>query len=258
MFTRSDCPLGRVWPLRSTRPGAALGQPPAHAPARARERVVGHGREALLVLAQREQQVGDAVRRRQVGVGHPHAPAVHAAAGRGRAARPPPPRATRRARRAPVTRPVRACRSRASWPTRSPSRPSAVALGRRRRARARGLTTFAPAVGVELGDRPGVGEQDHRRPGTSAGSSESRSTAGGERTARCGATVVAVHERACVSAAGAASIARPPVDRRGLGRGHAGAAAQPPAIGRRRITSSASSGSSLTCSPAPRPWLTTA
>ena len=49
---------------------------------------------------------------------------------------------------------------------------------------------------------------------------------------------------------------RPPVDGRGLGEDRGGA--HPPAIGRRRITSSASSGSSRTCSACPSPVLTTA
>jgi hypothetical protein len=43
-------------------------QPPAHPPARAGERVVGHGGEPGLVLAQGEQQVGDAVGGREVRV----------------------------------------------------------------------------------------------------------------------------------------------------------------------------------------------
>src|SRR4051794_9474013 len=44
-----------------------------------------------------------------------------------------------------MTSPVRACSSRASWPTRSPSRPSAVRSGPSA-ARRRGLTTFAPRL----------------------------------------------------------------------------------------------------------------
>ncbi len=69
-----------------------------------------------------------------------------------------------------------------------------------------------------------------------------------------------VRERAQRPAVAAAAQARgvdprPPVDGRGLGED---GRHQPPAIGRRRITSSASSGSSRTCSACPSPALTTA
>ena len=57
-------------------------QPAPHAPPRAAEGEVGDGREAVLVGAQREQQVGDPVGRRQRAVLDVHAPAVHAAAAR--------------------------------------------------------------------------------------------------------------------------------------------------------------------------------
>ena len=56
------------------------------------------------------------------------------------------------------TSPVRACSSRASWPTRSPSSPSADRSGAVPRPRARPHDVGA-AARVELRDRPGVGEQ---------------------------------------------------------------------------------------------------
>ena len=103
-----------------------------HAPGRAGEREVGHGGQPGLVGAEREQQVRRAVGRGQAGSGTP----THQQSTRGRPSRP------RRTSRAPVgptshvprrpgssTSPVRVGRSRASWPTRSPSSPSAVASG---------------------------------------------------------------------------------------------------------------------------------
>ena len=116
----------------------------------AAEREVGHRGEARLVLAQREQQVRRAVGRRQLAVDL-HAPAVDAPAARAaRAARPPRP--TSQAPSAPRSSasPVRACRSRASWPSRSPSRPSAVRSGASP-ARGRGRTTFAPRFAYSAG-----------------------------------------------------------------------------------------------------------
>ena len=71
---------------RAPRRGRArigAGQAPADAPRRAGEGVVRDRREALLVLAQRQQQVGYPVGRRQLAVRGPHAEAVHPpAAGR--------------------------------------------------------------------------------------------------------------------------------------------------------------------------------
>ena len=60
----------------------ALRQPAPHAPGGAREGVVGHGGEALLVLAQGEQQVRDPIRGRQLGIRRRDAEAVHAPAAR--------------------------------------------------------------------------------------------------------------------------------------------------------------------------------
>ena len=102
----------------------------------------------------------------RLGVVDAHAPAVHAPAARAheQRARPPPP-ARRRAPRARARARCAACRSRASWPTRSPSRPSGGALGRRVRAAAAGASDVRAALGVELGDDPGVDERDHRHRG---------------------------------------------------------------------------------------------
>ena len=62
-----------------------------------------------------------------------------------------------------VTRPVRACSSRASWPTRSPSSPSAgppprASPSRRRRGR----TTFAPRLACSSGIAQRVRERERR------------------------------------------------------------------------------------------------
>ena len=122
-------------------------QPPAHAPARAAEGEVGDGGEALLVLAQREQQVRDAVagRQRRASARCTHQQCTRRPPGATSSAPASPTSQTPSAPRS-STSPVRACSSRASWPTRSPSSPSAVALRRRRRPRGCGLTTFAPRL----------------------------------------------------------------------------------------------------------------
>ena len=75
-----------------------------HPPGGPRERVVCDGREALLVLAQGQQQVRDAVRARQLRVRRLHAVGVHPAPAR-------PARATRPHRR-PATRPAGRARAR--------------------------------------------------------------------------------------------------------------------------------------------------
>ena len=120
--------------------------PAADAPARAAEGQVGHGGEALLVLAQRQQQMRGAVGRRQRRRRR-RARTSSARGGRpgGRAARPPPPRATRRARRArargPCARAARAPRGRRG--RRAGRAPSARP---RSPARLRGLSTLAPRL----------------------------------------------------------------------------------------------------------------
>ena len=167
-----------------------------------------------LVGAQREQQVRDPVAGRQVRVGRPHAPAVHAAR-RARAARPPPPRARRRARRARAPGPVRACSSRASWPTRSPSSPSAVASAVSP-ARALRLDHLRAAVGVELRDRPRVRRAGSRRPATVTGSRQSRMHRRGEH--RHGLDDRRRRPRRADQPQPARVHARPPVDGRGLGK----------------------------------------
>src|SRR5829696_2450396 len=55
-----------------------LRQPPADSPGGAAEGVVGHSGEAFLVGSQRQQEMRDPIRWRQLGLGHPHAEAVHA------------------------------------------------------------------------------------------------------------------------------------------------------------------------------------
>ena len=128
-------------PARSARPprrapGGPLGQPAAHPPASARERLVGHGGEALLVRAQGQQQVRDAVAAGSVGSATAHAAAVGAAARRGApAGRRPRPRATPRdARARPPGRSARAARARRGRPG-------------RRAGRARMRSASAPARG---------------------------------------------------------------------------------------------------------------
>ena len=132
---------GCVERRRACPSGAAAGPP-----ARAAEGLVGHRGEAVLVGAQGEQQVamrsaaGSAARR----------PARRSSARAARRADEQRARGARRARRRAAALDDQAgpaCRSRASWPTRSPSRPSAVcsACGPGPRAwRRLGRTMFAP------------------------------------------------------------------------------------------------------------------
>ena len=230
-----------------------LAHAPAQAPGRAGEREVGDGGEALLVAAQREQQMRDAVAEGSsaawAGAGRPsRSSRTPAAAGRTAATAPASPTSQRRAGRGSSTSPVRACSSRASWPTRSPSRPTergsgsagacAVAAAAPRRAQHVGA-----ALRVELGDDPGVREADERdrqraaarctsaappRPRTGRrGRPSSASTAG-----RAGAAA----RRRRAGASGRPRL-REDVDRRH--RGERRGASQPPEIGRRMITSSA-------------------
>jgi hypothetical protein len=109
------------------------------------------------------------------------------------------------------------------------------------------------AVRVQRRDAPGVDERDDGdRERQRLERQHQRGDAGerdavGERAERPDATAPA-------QALGVEP--RPPVHGRGLGEDRGGA--HPPAIGRRRITSSASSGSSRTCSACPSPVLTTA
>ncbi len=94
--------------------------------------------------------------------------------------------------------------------------------------------------------------------GSDSGSSASRSAAAPRNGTTC-ATVVSGPDRAePLEPRGVDAPA--PVDERELGErldGHGRwPAGQPPAIGRRRITSSASTGSSRTCSACPAPVVT--
>ena len=225
----------------------------AHAPRRAAEREVGDRREARLVLAQREQQVRGPVGRRQLAVDL-HAPAVDAAAARaGPAARPPPRRARRRACRAPApARSRRAARARRGRAGRRAARaPCAPAPSP---ARGRGRTTLAPRLAYSAGMPQACTTRD-RRDRERERLERDHQRRGREERDRVRERAQRPQPPAPAQARGVEP--RPPVDGRGLrqdGRG----GAHPPAIGRRRITSSASRGSSRTCSACPSPVLTTA
>ena len=170
----------------------------------------------------------------------------------GRAARPPPPRARRPARRAPARgrcgRAARARRGRAG-----PRAARARSAPARRRPAARGLTTSAPRLAYSAGIAPRVDDRDR--------GDRERQRLEVEHQRRDGEERERVRERAQRPAELAPAQPRgvdprPPVDGRGLGQDRGGA--HPPAIGRRRITSSAPAGSSRTCSACPSPVLTTA
>ena len=202
------------------RPLRAVQSPP-HAPARAGEREVGHGGEAA-ARRRAARAAGGRCGRRWAGRGP--------ARGRRSSAPRRPPGRTSSAPASPTsqtpsaprssTSPVRACRSRASWPTRSPSRPSAARsrLGASARARL-GAQDVGPALGVELGDDPGVREAAPGVTGSASGST-ANSTAPAPTNGTTCATVVSVH-----SARGAAQArlvhARAPVDGRSSGSGGA-------------------------------------
>ena len=154
------------------RPRALLDLHP-DSPRRAREAEVRDLGEPELVLAQREQQVGDPVGRRQLSrLGDADAPAVDPPPARAEAvgallADEPDADAARAA--APVR--SRASRSRSSWPTRSPSSPSATRSapgsapasprGAALTAERDHLARAAPRLDPR--DRPGVDEADRRR-----------------------------------------------------------------------------------------------
>ena len=189
---------------------------PPHAPPRAGEREVRDGGEPALVAAQREQEVRDAVARRQVGVGD----AARSSSGRAgrraaRAARRPAP--TSQTPRSPrsSTRPVRACRSRASWPTRSPSSPTDTRSAPAGAFERLGLTTFAPRCAYSSGIT-----QACAKPASVTGSASgwtANSSAPAPMNGTTCAVVVAVHSaavrfRRCSSTIGA------PVDGRALGQ----------------------------------------
>ena len=91
--------------------------------------------------------------------------------------------------------------------------------------------------------------------GKESGSSASRTAAVATKGTEWATVVVVQVQPAPAQALGVEP--RAPVDGRGLRQGGA-RRAHPPAIGRRRMTSSASSGSSRTCSAWPSPVLTTA
>ena len=208
----------------------AARQPPAHAPARAAEGEVGHGGEALLVGAQREQQVGDAVAAGQRRVVDADAVAEHAPPARPdeQRARLPDEPAPRRPRSS--TSPVCACSARASWPTRSPSSPTeraSASAGARLALRAHDV---GAALGVELGDDPGVGEAREARPAAPA-AAPGRARRPRRRTARRG-------RRWSASTAAPRAVAGARASTRGrqwtAASSGSGSAATAPALSRRR------------------------
>ena len=176
----------------------------------------------------------------QVGVGTARTSSARGGRRGARAARPPPPPARRRARRAPAPgRCARAARARRGRrgrrAARAPCAPGpAVAPARPHHLR--------PAVGVELGDHPRVRERDAddrrrqrlERDQHDRGGDERDAVGRGRRasTARRGA------RRRAASSGGAPGDAARALGQRARRR----ASTQPPAIGRRRITRSASSG----------------
>ena len=165
---RASRARGRAARAASPAPGA--GARASVAPLKARLATV-----AKPVSSSRSASSRCAVRSADGSAGRRRARTSSARGGRrgARAARPPPPRARRRGRPRSSTSPVRACSSRASWPTRSPSRPSAVASARLAAPPARAHDLRA-AVGVQLGDRPRRARARARRPGASHGSTPTR------------------------------------------------------------------------------------
>jgi hypothetical protein len=244
---------------------------PAHPPGRAAEGEVGHGREPGLVGAQGQQQVGDPVRRRQGRVVDAHAPAVRAV---------PPAREQQRPRRPEQPCPERAALEHEPGP--GVQRPGVVAdevaeepggraLGARRRGcgvppGALGTHDVGAALRVELRDHPGVreGHQRHRE-----GDRRQDDEQHADREERDDVRDGAQRPQRAAPAQAPGVGPRAPVDGRELGQqpggravgrgGHAsGARPQPPEIGSRRMTRSASTGRSVTCSACPSPVLTMA
>ena len=244
--------------------GASRRQPPPDPPGRAAEREVGDRREAVLVLAQREQQVGGPVgaRERRVVVGTrtqkqctrrppgrtstaPASPTSHA---------PSPPRSG--------TRPVRPWQLArvvadevAEQPERGPLRPLA---GRRRGSTLAPRLAYSSGIAHACTSASAATGASSGSIATSAAAVTSRT---GRRGRRCSASTAvpggaasvrrrALHETAAV--AGSGSMAA------GAARARARQSTQPPAIGRRRITRSAPAGSTVTCRAWPSPSVTTA
>ena len=200
-LTLSDRSSPRAAARRVERRARALRQLAAHPPPRAREAEVRDLGEAELVLAQRQQQVGDAVaapaaHRR---LGDPHAPAVDppAAASRTRSAPCSPTSQTpsvaaleRQAGRAQqlalgvadqvAEQPERDALG-AAIGAAAPARRAALAAERHHRR--------APAARLEPGDRPRVREADRARPGRSAARARAAARPGAMNTT----TIHAVH-----------------------------------------------------------------
>ena len=221
----------------------------AHAPRGAAEREVGHGGEARLVLAQREQEVGGAVGRRQLAV-HLHAPAVGPApAGpdQQRARLSHQPDAEGAALEHEPGAGVQLARLVADEVAEQAERGRAPA---RRPSARRGRTTSAPRFAYS----DGIAHACTTR--TAATGNDSGSSAmqrGRRQQPRHRVTERAQRPAALAPAQPRVVEPWPPEDGRRLGKD-----AHPPAIGRRRMTSSASAGSSRTCSACPSPVLTTA
>ena len=126
-------------------------QPPPQPPRRAAERQVRDRREARLVLAQREQQVRDAVGGRQLGRRPSRTSSRRAGRRAGPAARRPRRRARRRAGRARARGPVRACSVARLVADQVAEQAERRPLGPGRRRAARGRTTFAPRLAYSAG-----------------------------------------------------------------------------------------------------------
>jgi len=239
------------------RPHGTL-QAPAKPPGGSGKGAVGHGGKAGLVTAQGKQEVGDAIARGQLGVGHAHAVAVHQAPARSYEQRPGlahQPDAELAALehqtggRVALPRPMSD-----QVAQQSQRRP----LGALARPPAR-THDVGPAARIELGDDPCVGEgaqRDRRDSGCRVTSTAATSTKG-----TTWASVVSVHSRSALrnaegstrgrqgteASSGSSPLSPSAVDD-WLATVLGAARAQPPAMGRRMITRSASAGSSRTCS----------
>ena len=236
---------------------------PPQPPARAAEGEVGHGGKTALVGAQRQQQVRHAVSARQVALGDAHAVALHApAAGphqerAGRSDQPRPERAALKRQSGAGAQLARLVTEEISQqPERAPLRGVAD----------RGIASRRPqhagaAGGVERRDRPREGQrrhrhhrQDRRQQREDRRRHHERHLVGhgAQRPHPVGPAQVGLADAAApVHAGQLGQLAR---GRRARQRG----VHQPPAMGRRRMTSSASRGSSRTAVAVPSPSLATA
>ena len=189
-------------------------------------------------------------RRRQRRLGHAHAPAVHAPPAHEQRARlPHEPHAERAALHHEPRARVQLARVVADEVAEQAERGRLAAAP----ARAPRLDHLRAAVGVQLRDRPRVREQDHAddrpSPGPAGRSMPAVRDHRRDLDDASSPSTPRAYSRSRAGVHRAAASGRPRLRK---GRAH------PPAIGRRRITSSASTGSVVTCSARPSPWLTTA